>query len=100
MVFVIFVALGLGAWAVARNYFGAPSRDQWEGQYLVSYDTPRGRVAIAKTILTDILGAGRDAKIVGLPPAAAAVLQLMCPALVVLPESLKNGTRASRQSRS
>jgi len=30
------------------------------------------------------LGAGRDVKIVGLPPAAAEVLKLMCPNLVTV----------------
>jgi hypothetical protein len=43
-------------------------------------------VALSKAILTQVLGEGRDVKIVGLPPAAARALQLMCPDLVVLPE--------------
>jgi hypothetical protein len=50
-----------------------------EGEFLVSYKTPGGWVAISKDILTELLGAGRDVKIVGLPPAAAGVLKLMCP---------------------
>jgi len=35
-------------------------------------------VAIAKAILTEVLGAGRDVKIAGLPPMAVGVLKLMC----------------------
>jgi hypothetical protein len=62
------------------------SSDRREGKCLVSYKTPGGWVAITKAILTEVLGAGRDAKIVGLPPAAAGVLKLMCPHLVVLPD--------------
>ena len=56
--------------------------DRREGKCLLSYQTPGGWVAIRKTILTEVLGAGRDVKIVGLPPAAAGVLKLMCPNLV------------------
>ena len=57
--------------------------DRREGKYVLSYKTPGGWVAITKTILTEVLGAGRDVKIVGLPPVAAAVLTLMCRRLVV-----------------
>jgi hypothetical protein len=55
--------------------------DRQEGRCLVSYKTSGGWVAISKAILTEVLGAGRDAKIVGLPPAAAGVVRLMCPNL-------------------
>jgi hypothetical protein len=55
-----------------------------EGKYVVSYKTPGGWVAITKAVLTEVLGAGRDVKIVGLPPTAAEVLKLMCPELVIL----------------
>ena len=55
--------------------------DRQEGMFLVSYKTPGGWVALTKDLLTDILGAGRDAKIAGLPGAAAEVLKLMCPGL-------------------
>jgi hypothetical protein len=58
--------------------------DRREGKCVLSYKTPGGWVAITKAILTEVLGAGRDAKIVGLPPAAAGVLTLMCPDLVSL----------------
>ena len=57
--------------------------DRREGMFLVSYATPGGWVAISKDLLTDVLGAGRDARIAGLPGAAAEVLRLMCPELVV-----------------
>jgi hypothetical protein len=59
--------------------------DRREGRCLVSYQTPGGWVAITKAILTEVLGVGQDAKVVGLPPVAAAVLTLMCPHLVRLP---------------
>jgi hypothetical protein len=54
-----------------------------EGEFVVSYRTSGGWVAITKDILTEVLGAGHDAKIPGLPPVAAGVLSLMCPNLVV-----------------
>ena len=59
-----------------------------EGEFLVSYQTTGGWVAITKDVLTEVLGAGRDAKIVGLPRVAARVLKLMCPNLVMLPENV------------
>jgi len=52
-----------------------------EGEFLVSYKTSGGWVAITKHILTEVLGTGHDAKIVGLPAAAGEVLRLMCPNL-------------------
>jgi hypothetical protein len=57
--------------------------DRREGRCLLSYQTPGGWVAIAKSILTEVVGEGRDAKIVGLPPAAGEALKLMCRDLVV-----------------
>ena len=54
-----------------------------EGKYLLSYKISGGWVAITKTVLTEVLGAGRDMKIVGLPSAAAAVWKLMCGDLVM-----------------
>jgi hypothetical protein len=59
--------------------------DRREGKYVLSYKTPGGWVAMTKAVLTEVLGAGRDVKIVGLPAAAVGVLTLMCPNLVVLP---------------
>jgi hypothetical protein len=50
--------------------------------YLVSYQTPGGWVAISKDVLTDLLGAGRDVKLEGLPDRAAQALELMYPGLV------------------
>jgi hypothetical protein len=52
---------------------------------VISYKTPGGWVAISKSILTEVLGAGRDVKIAGVPPAAAEALKLMCRDLAVLP---------------
>jgi hypothetical protein len=56
-----------------------------EGKYVVSYKTPGGWAAITKAILTEVLAAGHDVKIAGLPRVAAGVLKLMCPNLVTLP---------------
>ena len=61
--------------------------DRREGRCLLSYKTPGGWVAMTKSILTEVLGAGRDVKIVGLPPAAMRALKLMAPHLVILPEA-------------
>jgi hypothetical protein len=55
---------------------------------LVSYRTPRGWVAIPKTVLSDVLEAGEDVKVAGLPATAVSVLQLMCPDLVSTAEDL------------
>jgi hypothetical protein len=55
--------------------------DRREGRCLLSYQTPGGWMAIRKTILSDVLGAGRDANVVGLPPAAVRALALLCPGL-------------------
>jgi hypothetical protein len=57
--------------------------DRQEGRCILSYQTPGGWVAITKDILTDVLGVGRDVKLVGLPAAAVGVLTLMCPTLVI-----------------
>ena len=62
--------------------------DRQEGRCVVSYQTTGGWVAITKSILTEVLGAGRDVKVVGLPSTAAGVLKLMSPNLVVLPETV------------
>jgi hypothetical protein len=56
-------------------------RDRQEAHFLVSYETPGGWIALKKDLLTEVLGAGRDARISGLPAEAAQVLRLMCPDL-------------------
>jgi hypothetical protein len=66
------------------------SGDRREGRCLLSYKTAGGWVAISKDVLTEVLGAGRDVKIVGLPPLAASVLKLMCPSLAVVPQNTRN----------
>jgi hypothetical protein len=58
--------------------------DRREGRCVLSYRTAGGWVAISKAILTEVLGAGRDVRIAGLPREAAGVLKLVCPDLVVL----------------
>ena len=51
--------------------------DRREGKFILSYETPDGWRGIPKSILTEVLGAGRDAKIVRLPPVAVEALKLM-----------------------
>jgi len=58
-------------------------RDRQEGHFVLSFETSGEWVAIKKDCLTEVLGAGRDVKIAGLPPVAAGVLRLMCPNLVI-----------------
>jgi hypothetical protein len=58
--------------------------DRLEGHFVLSYETPGGWVAVTKDMLTEVLGAGRDVKIVGLPHAAVELLSLMCRDLVTL----------------
>jgi hypothetical protein len=53
-----------------------------EGEFLLSYKTSGGWLAISKDVLTEVLGAGQDVKIGGLPREAVGVLRLMCPNLV------------------
>ena len=60
--------------------------DRREGRSMLSYRTPGGWVALTKDILTEVLGAGRDVKVAGLPSAAAGILTLMGPGLIVLAE--------------
>ena len=54
-----------------------------EGHFLVSYETPGGWIALKKDLLTEVLGARRDARIAGLPLDAAQVLRLICADLVM-----------------
>jgi hypothetical protein len=56
--------------------------ERLEGHFVLSYETPGGWVGITKDFLTEVLGTGRDAKIVGLPGVAAERLRLMCRDLV------------------
>ena len=56
--------------------------DRREGRCLVSYQTPRGWLAIGKGILTEELAAGRDARIAGLSLDAVHALTLMYPQLL------------------
>ncbi len=57
-------------------------RDRQEAHFLVSYETPGGWIALKKNLLTEVLRAGRDARIAGLPLDAAQVLRFMCAGLV------------------
>lgn len=61
--------------------------DRQEGYFAVSHETSGGWIAIRKDFLTEVLGAGRDARIVGLAPVAAGILRLMCPDLVVVEQA-------------
>jgi hypothetical protein len=60
--------------------------DRREGKFVLSYQTPGGWVAITKTILTELLGAGRDVKVVGLLPRTIEVVKLLYPRLAVCTE--------------
>jgi hypothetical protein len=51
--------------------------ERQEGHFLVSYATANGWMAISKDVLTEVLGAGSDAKIAGLPAAAVERLKLL-----------------------
>jgi hypothetical protein len=53
-----------------------------EGEFLVSYQTEGGWFAITKDVLTEVMGAGRDARIAPMPRSAAEALRLMCPNLL------------------
>ncbi len=64
------------------------SHDRQEGYFLVSYETSGGWTALTKDILTEVLGAGHDVRLVGLPRGPAEVLKLMCSDLAILPETL------------
>jgi hypothetical protein len=57
-------------------------KERIEGFFVVSYETAGGSVAITKDLLTEVLGAGRDAKLAGLPGLAIERLRLMCRDLV------------------
>ncbi len=52
-------------------------RDRQEGELAVSFETQGGWAAISKDFFTDILAAGRDVKVTGLPAEIAGVLRLM-----------------------
>jgi hypothetical protein len=54
----------------------------------VTYRTSGGWAALTKDVLTEVLGAGRDVKLAGLPAPAARVLKLMSPRLVILAEGV------------
>ncbi len=57
--------------------------DRNEGEFIASFHTGGGWVALSKDILTDVLGAGADARLAGMPKAVLGVMALMCPGLVV-----------------
>jgi hypothetical protein len=59
--------------------------DRREGRCLVSVKTAGGWVAITKAVLSELLEAGQDAKLSGLPASAVEALKLMYPDLVILP---------------
>jgi hypothetical protein len=58
--------------------------DRREGKFMVSYATAGGWVALTKAMLSEVLGAGRDVTLAGVPCSAADALKLMHPRLVVL----------------
>jgi hypothetical protein len=56
--------------------------DRREGKFVVSYESAGGWVAISKSMLTEVLGAGSDTRITGLPPAAVGAITLLYPNLI------------------
>jgi hypothetical protein len=48
-----------------------------EGEFLVSYATDGGWTAVTKDLLTDVIGAGKTARIAPFPAAAEAIFRLM-----------------------
>jgi hypothetical protein len=48
----------------------------------VSYETASGWTGLKKDVLEEVLGAGKDVGITGLPVQAAAVLRMMCAGLM------------------
>jgi hypothetical protein len=73
--------------------------ERQEGHFLVSYETPGGWIALRKGLLAEVLGAGRDARIVGLPLNAAQVLRFMCTDLVytrVIPQDVAGQASAPK----
>ncbi len=66
-----------------------------EAHFLVSYEASGGWNALKKELLTEVLGAGCDASVVGLPPEAAQVLRLMCTDLVTEHSGAKDGRSGS-----
>ncbi len=68
-------------------------RERREAHFLVSYETPGGWIALRKDLLTEVLAAGRDARIVGLPLDVVRVLRLMCTDLVI-PENVADQASA------
>jgi hypothetical protein len=76
--------------AVRRNDASLLS-EQREGKCLVSYKTAGGRTTITKDVLTEVLGAGDDATVAGLPSSAVDALKLLYPELIALPEDVPAG---------
>lgn len=56
--------------------------DRNEGEFIVSFRTEGDWVALSKDVLTDVLGAGRDVRVSGIPRAVINVMALVCPGLV------------------
>jgi hypothetical protein len=62
--------------------------DRQEGKFLVGYRTPGGWAAVTKAILSELLEAGHDVRLTGLPPAARDVVTLTCRSLAVAPAAV------------
>jgi len=66
----------------AESYGDAQiQNDRREGRCLLSYKTSAGWVALRKTLLSDVLGAGRDAYLAGLPAPSVDAMRLLYPEL-------------------
>jgi hypothetical protein len=67
--------------------------ERLEGHFVLSYATSGGWVAFTKDFLTEVLGAGRDVKIGGLPSVAVERLRLMCRDLVAVANRAQLGVQ-------
>ena len=75
-------ALSTGATAFPR---GRIVSDRNEGRFLASAESGGQWFGLSKVVLTLCTSQGKDALLVGVPPAVVNVLQLTCPGLVVMP---------------
>lgn len=57
-----------------------------EGEFLASWPTDTGWMALSKDLLTDVVGEGRVVRLEQVPPAACELLRLMCAGLVLVVE--------------
>ena len=69
-------------------------RERHEGKYLFSYKAPGGWVGVTKDILTEVLAAGDEASMTGIPQQAANALTVLYPTLTVRQEAISSPNEA------